>query len=45
MSEEANLAVIEAMWLAWNEKRLNDAADSVADGVPKFVEVRWWSPS
>jgi ketosteroid isomerase-like protein len=30
MAEEANLAVVEAMWLAWNEKRLSDAADSIA---------------
>lgn len=31
MSEKANLAVIEAMWLAWNQKRLNGAADLVAE--------------
>jgi flagellar biosynthesis/type III secretory pathway protein FliH len=30
MAEEANLARVEAMWLAWNEKRLNDVADSIA---------------
>ena len=30
MAEEANLARVEAMWLAWNEKRLNNVADSIA---------------
>ena len=30
MAEEANLAVIEAMWFAWNEKQLNEAANSIA---------------
>jgi limonene-1,2-epoxide hydrolase len=30
MAEEANLARVEAMWLAWNEKRLNDVVDSIA---------------
>jgi limonene-1,2-epoxide hydrolase len=30
MSAEANLGVIEAMWLAWNEERLRDAVESIA---------------
>jgi hypothetical protein len=30
MPEETNLAVIEAYWRAWNEKRLRDAADAIA---------------
>jgi hypothetical protein len=29
MSEESNLAVIEAMWLAWNEQRLPDVASAI----------------
>ena len=31
MSVEANLGVIEAMWLAWNEKRLGDVGESIAE--------------
>jgi hypothetical protein len=31
MSREVNLGVVEAMWLAWNDKRLRDAADSIAE--------------
>ena len=33
MSAEANLGVIEAMWLAWNEERLSDAVESIAKDV------------
>ena len=28
--EQANLAVVEAYWRAWNDKRLSDAADAIA---------------